>query len=229
MSLGALLSGLVVAAAASLTCVAGVELSRFARADVAAQELLDELVAQDLSVEETQGLRERDARVKEVLSRLQPWLARDGVVSEARWFYGAIKAIRDPSQAEKGIISHLSVEPSSGEQWAELARLRLARGAPMPQVLSALQMSSVTMPRELGAMQRRLLLLLKLWGTLPDDGRRQAIKLLVELRGGYTPSVQQMVKTLIAAMTKEERQGLAENVTTRAGAEVGWRRQIGLP
>lgn len=228
MSLGSLVTGTAIVVAASLTCVAGVDLVRFDQLATTAQGVLDELIAQDVAEEPTKEQIERAARANDAVTQLRPWLARDGVACEARRLHGAIAAIDDPLTAEEGAIAVLSVEPSSGEQWAELARLRAARAAPVSEVLSALQMSTVTAPREAEAMQRRLPLLLQMWSALPDDEKRHAANLLIELRGGQTAAARAIVKALILALPQQERQTLAEKVVARAGEKAPWLRQIGL-
>jgi hypothetical protein len=226
----------LVALLAAAALIAGAALLRFEAVDAETQQLLQELAREDPLQDQDPSRHKaeggdaralRAQRIADALRLLQPWTSRDGMAAEARWTSSALVAFIDPARVESSVIDVLAVEPTSGSQWLLLARQLWRRGAPMAQVLGAIQMSTVTEPHEVSAMARRLPLLMQLWELLPDDRRRLAVNLLIELRGGADPGARQEIAAILANKSPAMRDALKTQLAARGGDRAWWR-DIGL-
>ena len=193
-------------------------------------QLDDPLQDQDPSQHKAEGADARSLRAKRIakpLRLLQPWTSRDGMAAKARWTSCALVAFVDPARVERSVIDVLAVEPISGSQWLLLAQQRWRRAAPMAQVLGAAQMSTVTGPHEPSAMAGRLPLLRQLW-ELPDDGRRLAVSLLIELRGGADFGARHEIAAILVNKSAATRDALKAQLAARSASDRTRWRETGL-
>lgn len=175
-----LLTALAVIAASLYTMSMGVEFTRFALAEMSAD---DEALGK----------------------RVAPWTNAPGIAALARR-----DVVFEPADAKERLAATadlLSRAPLDSSAWALLAELHFASGAPLEKVVRALAISNLTGPNEGWVMAMRATFALPLWQALPAESRRWAVSDLV---GGWPAisDEQRMVMRVAlrqqAAQTREE-------------------------
>lgn len=213
----------VVMVAGLLLCIEGLDLLRFESVEAAAQSLSEQ------TVKDSNDRLMRKRRIDEALLQLQPWASKEGFADRARRASGLLAAAsEDRSRLETSVIDLLATEPASGRQWLALAQLRWRRGAPMAEVLGALQMSNVTEPREANTMSLRLPFVLRLWELLPEDEQRLAVNQLVELRGRLDHDTLKEIRAILATKSEATREALRAEFAARGVRDRAWWHAIGL-
>ena len=220
----AIVTSLVIAAIALALIAKGVELLRFETAEVEATAIL----AREPGADEAS----REARRREIqraIPLVAAWAATPGLAGRARRVKGLLtEALDGAAAAEPDLIELLAVSPTAGRLWLNLAILRWRRGAPLEQVLDALQMSSLTQPREFETMVARSLFLLRLWEFLPSDEQRFAVNQLVELNGRFNAEQMRQLQAIIAKKPEATRQALRQEFFARGAQDQALARGLGL-
>jgi hypothetical protein len=220
----AIATSLVIAAIALALIAKGVELLRFETAEVAATAIL----AREPGADEAS----REARRREIqraIPLVAAWTATPGLAGRARRVKGLLtEALDGAAAAEPDLIDLLAVSPTAGRLWLNLAILRWRRGAPLEQALDALQMSSLTQPREFETMVARSLFLLRLWEFLPSDEQRFAVNQLVELNGRFNAEQMRQLQAIIAKKPEATRQALRQEFFARGAQDQALARGLGL-
>lgn len=148
------LTSLGVMAACAFAFLRGIDLTRFALA-----ELPD------------------DSRTLD--ERLRPFVDSPGVAPFARRQLLRGAPSLDAETNIEAASNLLARAPLDSEAWATLASLRFKSGAPVEQGAQALALSNLTGPNEGWVMAKRAFLALPLWRVLPPESRRAAISDLV--------------------------------------------------
>ena len=217
----AIATSLVIGALALALIGKGVELLRFEAAEDAAQAIL----ASEADA------ASREARRREILQAIplvSAWTATPGLAGRSRRVKGLMMEVADGAAVEPGLIDFLAVTPTAGRLWLNLAIARWRRGAPLEQVLDALQMSKLTQPREFETMVARSIFLLRLWEFLPSDEQRFAANQLVELNGRFDAAQTQQLQAIITQKPEATRQALKQQFSARGAKDQAWMRGLGL-
>jgi hypothetical protein len=221
ISARAIATSLVIVAIAVALIVKGVELLRFEAAETVAQAILAS----------EEGAASREARRREIqqaIPLVAAWTATPGLASRARRVKGLMMEATDGAAVEPQLIELLAVTPTAGRLWLNLAILRWRRGAPLEEVLDALQMSKLTQPREFETMVARSLFLLRLWELLPSDEQRFAINQLVDLSGRFNAAQTERLQAIVAKKPEATRQALKQQLSARGAKDQAWMRGLGL-
>ena len=141
---------------------------------------------------------------------VRPWRAASGVAFDAR--EDSLTAIDDTSNDTTirarldEIEKILAVRPLSSEYWVQLAEARVDAHEPLPKVIEALEMSTVTGPNEEAMITQRGLFGIWQWETLPADEQRRAIADLAAVRPSDAKAA--WLKTTLAAKSEAVRRDI---------------------
>jgi hypothetical protein len=220
----AIATSVVVGAVALALIAKGVDLLRFEAAEASARAIL--------ASEPGKGAAGGEARrlaILQAIPAVAAWTATPGLAGRARLTKGLmVEAAAGAAAVEPELGETLAVTPTAGRLWLNLAILRWRRGAPLPQILDALQMSEVTEPREFQTMVARSLFSLRLWEVLPSDEQRLAVDQLIELNGRFDAAQSQQLQAMIAQKPEPARQALKQQFSARGAKERAWLRALGL-
>jgi hypothetical protein len=217
----AIATSLVIVAIALALISKGAELLRFEAAEAAAQAILE-------SEADAASREERRRQIRQAIPLVAAWTATPGLAGRSRRIKGVMMETAEVAAIEPQLIDLLAVAPTEGRQWLNLAILRWRRGAPLKEVLDALQMSKLTQPREFETMVARSLFLLRLWEFLPSDEQRFAVNQLVELNGRFDAAQTQQLQAIIAKKPEATRQALKQQFSARGAKDQAWARGLGL-
>ncbi|MGQ4274877.1 hypothetical protein [Terrihabitans sp. B22-R8] len=135
----------------------------------------------------------------------------------------------DPDAVEAALSNLLAIRPAHGAGWAALASARLARGAPLDDVVAAMDVSSWVAPRESAVMIARTDLGLRIWEHLD---RAHQVALVTDLVAiGSMISEEQMgrLQMLLRTRSDDEREVLSGMVAARSGGTLPpWAEWLGL-
>ncbi|QGM44240.1 hypothetical protein [Methylocystis heyeri] len=165
----------------------------------------------------------RRKEIVDALTRVERWRSEPGVSSRAmKTLFLLQKALQNPPVEEKKLIDFLTVEPTAGQEWLELARLRWNRGAALDEITEALQMSSVTHPRELQTMLYRTLDQIELWEFLPRDMQRTTMNDLVDLARRVLLDQAILVREAFAAKSPRVQEAMKQELQARGDGGRFW-------
>ncbi len=222
--LRSLLTSLCLIALAVAAIAKGVDILRFEASDAAVQARLQQPTAKDPA-----AVKAQRRQIFAVMASLRPWTSTSGLSVKAREDVVFLSRAADVDKAiESNLIELLTLNPTAGASWLDLAVLLRSRDAPLPQVLAALQMSSLTFPREQETMTERTLFCLELWQSLPADEQRRALNQLAELQGRLEPADLQQFREELGAKPEAIRVNLVRELAARGAADPGWLRALGL-
>ena len=223
-SLRNIATSMVVSAVALALMAKGAELLRFEAAETSAQAILASEAGQDAV-----GREARRHAIEQAIPVVAVWTAIPGLAGRARRIKGLmIEAAEGAAAVEPELSGTLAVTPTAGRLWLNLAILRWQRGAPLPQILDALQMSNVTEPREFQTMVARSFFLLRLWELLPGDEQRLAVDQLIELNGRFDAAQTQQLQAIIARKPEPTRKALKQQFSARGAQDRAWLRALGM-
>ena len=149
---------------------------------------------------------------------LRGWREAPGIREASRSAYlAAISASgqASPQDVEAAARDVLLAAPTSSLHWAILAKARLERDAPLPEILTSIAMSRITGPHEEAALSMRSTLLLRLWERLPASERAIAIDQIITLRAGLDAVRQDELRTIIASLSAATRSELRAMLAAR--------------
>jgi hypothetical protein len=216
-------SVLIIALALALIAKA-VELLRFEVAEASARAILVSEASADAASREA-----RRRAIRQAIPLIAAWTATPGVTARARRAKGLmIEASEGSDAVEPELVDLLTATPTAGRLWLNLAFLRWRRGAPLPQILAALQMSNVTQPREFETVVAHALFVLRLWELAPSDEQRLAVNQLVELNGRFDAAQTQQLQAIIAQKPEATRRALKQQFAARGAKDQPWLRALGL-
>ena len=130
-----------------------------------------------------------------------------------------------PSAPELDEIGNiLAIRPLSSKYWVQLAEARVDAHEPLPKVLEAVEMSTVTGPNEEAMITQRGLFGIWQWETLPADEQRRAIADLAAVRPSDPKAA--WLKTTLAEKPEAVRQDIraalqAQGFKTEDFARIG--------
>jgi hypothetical protein len=153
-----------------------------------------------------------------------------GVSSQARdniWRALSVSA-KHNGTVEKALIDLLKVAPTSGQHWVELAVSRSNRGVPISDILSLLQMSEITEPREQHTILLRMHLYLTLWDKLPYGTQRRLLDELASFDGRLDGESVQRLKLMLTETSQGTRKALKDNLVARKDINQAWLKALGL-
>jgi hypothetical protein len=178
-----LLTALAVIGMSAFSMSMGVELTRFALAEMSAGD-------------ETLG------------NRVATWTNTPGIaVFARRRVVSELGGAADANERLAATADLLSRAPLDSGAWAMLAAMRFASGAPVEKGVSALSMSNLTGPNEGRIMAARAVLAVPLWRVLPPASRRWAVNDLVGGWADVTEARHAVLRVSLrqqAAQTREE-------------------------
>jgi hypothetical protein len=128
----------------------------------------------------------RFARAGSTAQDVQPWSDVSGVAFDAR--ETALTPMDDSStdatirQRRDQLAEMLAIRPLSSWYWLQLANARVDLHEPLPKILSALELSTVTGPNEDYMITERGLFGVWQWEILPPEVQRRSIADLVAVR-----------------------------------------------
>lgn len=225
VSARAVATSLFVMAVALIAVAKGVELLRFEADEAGAQRVL----TAKRETEKGAGAASRGGDLKNALSQIDAWLETPGLSERAHLARAQLIATLQRSDAsEAELIALTAAAPTAGGYWLDLAIARWRRGAPLQQVLDALQMSNLTHPREYQTMVARALFLMRLWEFLPQEERRLAVNQLAELDGRIEAARLQELQAIVAKKSSETQQELKAEFSARGALDRPWAQALGL-
>ncbi len=224
VSLRSTLTSLCLIALALAAIVKGVDMLRFEALDAAVQASLHQPEPNNPAALKAQRRQNFAA-----MAALRPWISTAGLSVKAREDVLFLSRAADIDKAtEANLIELLTRNPTAGAAWLDLAVLLRSRDAPLSQILAALQMSSLTHPREQETMTERTLFCLELWQSLPADEQRRALNQLAELQGRLDPAELQQFKEELEDKPEAIKQQLTRELAARGAVDPGWLRALGL-
>ncbi len=220
----AIATSVVVGAVALALIAKGVDLLRFEAAEASARAILASEPGKDAA-----GREARRLAIEQAIPAVAAWAATPGLAGRSRLTKGLmVEAAAGAAAVEPELGETLAVTPTAGRLWLNLAILRWRRGAPLREILDALQMSKVTEPREFQTMVARSLFLLRLWEVLPSDERQLAVDQLIELNGRFDAAQSRQLQAMIAQKPEPARQALKQQFSARGAKDRAWLRALGL-
>jgi hypothetical protein len=215
--LRSLLTAAGVMALSTAVLIEGWRLVGFGFEDAAAFALLQTQSTKNVS----DGKRRRE--IVDAMTRVERWRSEPGVSSRAlKTLFLLQKTLQNAPAEEKRLIAYLSVEPTAGQEWLELARLRWNRGAVVDDIAAALQMSSVTHPRELQTMLYRTLDQIELWEFLPRDMQRTTMNDLADLSRRVVLEQVILFKEAFAAKSPHIQEAMKQELEARGNGGRFW-------
>jgi hypothetical protein len=141
-------------------------------------------------------------------NRLATWTHTPGIaVFARRRVVSELGEAADANERLAATADLLSRAPLDSGAWAMLAELRFASGAPVEKAVSALAMSNLTGPNEGRIMAARAVVALPLWRVLSPASRRWAVRDLVGGWAEVTEARHTVLRVSLgqqAAQTREE-------------------------
>jgi hypothetical protein len=223
-SLRSIATSLCVIALALAAIAKGVDILRFEALDAAVQASLQQPAAKDPA-----ALKAQRRQIFATMASLRPWTSTSGLSVKAHedvLFLSKAADVDKPIEAN--LIELLTVNPTAGASWLDLAVLLRSRDAPMPQILKTLQMSSLTFPREQETRTERTLFCLELWQSLPADEQRRALNQLAELKGRLDDAELQQFREELEAKPEAIKANLVRELAARGAADPSWLQALGL-
>ncbi len=219
----ALLTSICVIAIAAFGISKGVDLVRFEAVEGDIEAFLQQ------PTPDSAALKKHRAATLHEFSLLDPWTSKLGLSSRALQMKAFLAGVAESDAAEEAaVVDLLAVEPTAGAVWLDLALLRRRRDAPTPQIVSALEMSELTHPRELETVIPRTLYEMQLWESLSSDQHRRALNRLLELKGKLNTQQLEEFKSMIEAKPSSFKDVVARELIARGAVDRNWLRALGL-
>jgi hypothetical protein len=208
-------AGVMAASAAVLT--EGWVLVGFEVEEAAAFNLLEPQAAKNVSD------ANRPREIRDAMNRVKGWFSTPPVSARARkTLFLLANALQDAPAEEKRVEDFLTVQPTAGEEWLRLARLRWNRGATLDEIAEALQMSSITHPREMQTMVYRTLDQIELWEFLPHDMQRTTMNDFADLGGRTTYDQALSFRQAFAAKSAKIQEAIKQELESRGAGGRFW-------
>lgn len=165
----------------------------------------------------------RREEIRNAAARIKDWLSTPAVSARAtKTRFLLSNALFDAAAEEKRLEDFLSLQPTAGEEWLRLAHLRWSRGATVGDILEALQMSSVTHPREFETVLYRTLDQIELWEFLPRDMHRTTMNDLADLARRVAYNHALLVREAVAAKSPKIQEAMKQELEARGDGGRFW-------